>query len=76
MVAEALPLPRGRMARRIDRDETVDALLSIRRHAGRVHLAVVADRPDLALHAAGQITSIAERRLRQMHSEGNFDDAA
>lgn len=75
MVAEALPLPRGRMARRIDRDETVTALIDIRRQAGRVHLAVVADRPDIALHAAGRITSIAERRLRQMH-EGGFDDAA
>ena len=70
MVAEVLPMPRGRMARRIDRDETTEALISIRRHASHIHLAVVADRPDLALHAAGQISSIAERRLRQMHSEG------
>lgn len=54
---------------RASRDETVATLIDIRRHAGRVHLAVVADRPDLALHAAGQITSLAERRLRQITGE-------
>jgi hypothetical protein len=51
---------------RIERDETVNTLLDIRRQATRVHLAVVAERPDLALHAAGTITSLVERRLRQM----------
>ena len=77
MVAEPIALRRfesGRMARRIERDETVTALLDIRRQAGRVHLAVVADRPDLALASAGQIVSLAERRLRQM--TGDTDDAA
>ncbi len=62
------------LERRVQRDETVETLISIRRFAGRVHLAVVADRPDLALRSAGQITSLAERRLRQI--TGDFDDAA
>lgn len=58
---------------RVTRDETVQALRDIRRHAGHIHLAVRADRPDLALHKAGEITSLANRRLRQL---GDFDDAA
>lgn len=68
MVAEVTELRRyrTRLDKRIDRDETVTALIDIRRAAGRVHLAVVADRPDIALNAAGQIVSLAERRLRQM----------
>jgi len=66
MVAEIVALPQGRMARRIERDETVEALRAIRRHAGHIHLAVRADRPDLALHKAGVIVSLADRRLRQL----------
>ena len=66
-------LPQGRMARRIERDETVVALRAIRRQAGHIHLAVRADRPDIALHGAGEITSLANRRLHQL---GDFNDAA
>lgn len=55
-----------RLEDRASRDETVNTLLDIRRAAGRVHLAVVAERPDIALNAAGTIVSLAERRLRQM----------
>lgn len=55
-----------RLEDRARRDETVTALFDIRRQAARVHLAVVADRPDLALDAAGTIVSLAERRLRQI----------
>ena len=59
--------------RRVKRHETVTTLHAIRRHAGHIHLAVRADRPDLALHSAGAIVSLADRRLRQL---GDFDDAA
>lgn len=78
MVAELVirPLESGRMARRIERDETARTLLDIRRQATRVHLAVVADRPDVALNAAGNIVSLAERRLRQVTDGDNFDDVA
>lgn len=66
MTAEVVSLPQGRMARRIDRDETRSALIEIRTHARRVHLAVRAERPDLALHSAGAIVTLADRRLRQI----------
>lgn len=35
----------------------------------RVHLAVVADRPDIADHAAGQIVSLSDRRLAQLSGD-------
>lgn len=77
MVAERLDRrSRGELIRlesRVRRDETVAVLRDIRRHAGHIHLAVRADRPDLALHKAGAITSLANRRLRQL---GDFDDVA
>jgi hypothetical protein len=76
MVAEIQirPLASGRLNRRVHREEQINALLDIRRQAGRVRYAVVADRPDVAMHAAGNIVSLAERRLRQI--TGDFDDAA
>ena len=78
MVAELVirPLESGRMARRIERDETARTLLSIRREAGRVRYAVVADRPDVALNAAGNIVSLAERRLRQVTETDDWGNAA
>jgi hypothetical protein len=78
MVAELIirPLESGRMARRIERDETARTLLSIRREAGRVRYAVVADRPDVALNAAGNIVSLAERRLRQVTETDDWGTAA
>ena len=55
-----------RIDRYVRRDEDRAALTQIRTHARHIHLAVVADRPDLALHSAGQIVSLADRRLRQL----------
>ena len=55
------------------RAEAREAWGAIRVLTGRGHLAVVAERPDLALHAFGQIRSIADRKLRQL---GDTDDAA
>lgn len=70
MVAERMDRrSRGELVRletRVRRDETVATLTRITTHARHIHLAVVADRPDLALHSAGQIVSLAERRLRQI----------
>lgn len=57
---------------RARRHEDREAWGRVRTHARHIHLAVVADRPDLALHSAGAIVSLAERRLRQL--DGN--DAA
>lgn len=37
----------------------------VRAHANRIHLAVVSDRPDLALHEAGTIAMLADRHARQ-----------
>lgn len=46
--------------------EDTDAWREARREARLIHYATVAERPDIALHAAGRITSIANRRLRQL----------
>ena len=59
-------LPARILEQRVRRDENIVAFRRIRAHATRVHLAVVADRPDIALDSAGQIVSITERRLRQL----------
>lgn len=37
----------------------------VRAHAMRVHLAAVADRPDLALHEGAAIVALADRHIRQ-----------
>jgi len=72
MVAELRKLDkrsRGDLVRledRVQRTENVIAFARIRDRGHRVHLAVVADRPDLAAQAAGEIVSIASRRLRQL----------
>jgi hypothetical protein len=43
------------------------------RYLGNViHLAVTAERPDIAAHSAGELVSLATRRLRQL----NDPDAA
>lgn len=81
MTAEVLPIRRGRPAKgeviriglRIQRDAEREAWRNVRAHAGHIHLAVRADRPDLALHKAGEIVSLADRRLRQL---GDTDDVA
>ncbi len=70
MVAERMDRrSRGELIRlesRVSRDETSAVLIDIRRHARRIHLSVVAERPDLALHSAGAIVTLADRRLRQI----------
>lgn len=71
MTTELARMPARSLEHRISHAETTRCLTDIRRQARHVHLAVVADRPDIALHAAGQIVSLAERRLRQLS-----DDAA
>lgn len=66
---------RGELVRlegRVSRIEERDAWTQVRRHAGHIHLAVRAERPDLALHGAGAIAVLADRRLRQLGG----DDAA
>lgn len=71
MVLERKPDRRSAPALRliegsVHRAEDTAAWQRVHRLAGRVHLAVVADRPDIALASAGEITSIASRRLRQL----------
>lgn len=51
---------------RIRRTEEAAAWALARSHADRIHLAVVADRPDIADHSAGAIVVLADRRLRQI----------
>ena len=46
--------------------ESLDAWREVRRSARVIHYATVAERPDIALHMAGQIVSLADRRLRQL----------
>ena len=55
------------------RREAREAWGRVRVLGNRVHLAVVAERPDIAADAAGQIVSLAARRLRQL---GDTNDAA
>ena len=55
-----------RIERTVRRSETRQRWVDIRRHAGHIHLAVTAERPDIALQAAGKIVSIADARLRYM----------
>lgn len=73
MVAQLTP-PRGRPAKgsairlgiRMERDGERDAWRDARRAARVIHYATVAERPDIVLHSAGQIVSLADRRLRQL----------
>jgi len=46
--------------------ESIDAWREVRRSARVIHYATVAERPDIALHMAGQIVGVASRRLRQL----------
>lgn len=50
---------------RAERSEGRELIEEIRAHASRVHLAVVADRADLALYEAGAVVALADRYLRQ-----------
>lgn len=53
---------------RNERREGVAVLEECRARANRVHLATVAERPDLALFEAGAIVAIADRFVRQRAS--------
>jgi hypothetical protein len=48
------------------RREAREAWGRVRVLGNRVHLAVVAERPDIADGAAGELVSLADRRLRQI----------
>jgi hypothetical protein len=66
MVAEVTPIRSSRMARQIARHEDREAWGRVIHLAGRGHLSVVADRPDLSDHTFSEIRSVASRRLRQL----------
>lgn len=46
--------------------EAIEAWREARRSARVIHFATVGERPDIALHMAGQIVALADRRLRQL----------
>lgn len=48
------------------RSEDLEAWREARRAARVIHYATVAERPDIALHQAGTIVSLADRRIRQL----------
>lgn len=78
MVAERIADRRSAVELRViegsaKRAEARAAWGRVRVLSNRVHLAVVAERPDIALAASGEITHIASRSLRRL---GGFDDAA
>lgn len=50
---------------RAERLEGRELATEVRARAHRMHLATVADRPDLALHEAGAVVAAADRFLRQ-----------
>lgn len=50
---------------RVEKTEAAELATTVRAHARRMHLAVVADRVDLALHDAAAIVAAADRFLRQ-----------
>lgn len=50
---------------RVEKAEGIELAAAVRAHARRMHLAVVADRSDLALHDAAAIVAAADRFLRQ-----------
>lgn len=56
----------GRVDSHVRLDEDTVFASRMRILGRRVHLAVVAERPDLALDSAGQIVSLSDRRLRQL----------
>jgi hypothetical protein len=55
-----------KLDRRISLAEERAAWTHARAHAARIHLAVVADRMDMADQSAGAIVVLADRRLRQL----------
>lgn len=62
----AVYTPAKALDHRVTRIEDTAAWQRVHQLAGRAHLAVVAYRPDIALASAGEISSIASRRLRQL----------
>lgn len=65
MVAE-VRLPARSIERQVRHHEERESWSRVKAHANRIHLAVVADRPDIADHSAGELVSLAERRLAQL----------
>jgi hypothetical protein len=57
---------RSRMRAEIVADTTY--VEDVRARAYRIHLAITADRPDLALHEASAIVVASDRRLTQLGS--------
>lgn len=72
MVAELRRLPARSIERRVRQSEESESWGRVYHLAGRGHLSVVAERPDLSAQTFGEIRSIATRRLRQLGD----DDAA
>ena len=72
MVAEVRRLDRRSagelrtVEQQVTRLEDIEAWREARRAARVIHYATVAERPDIVIHSAGQIVSLAERRLRQL----------
>lgn len=52
--------------RRVCLAEDREAWARVRLLGNVIHLAVVADRPDIADHSAGELVMLASRRLRQL----------
>lgn len=77
MVAEVRRLDRRSagelrtVERQVSHLEETEAWREARKAARVIRYAVVAERPDISLHMAGQIVGLADRRLRQLG-----DDAA
>lgn len=55
-----------RLEARIARSEERAFAGTVRLHASRIHLAVVAERPDVVEQSAGELVYLASRRLRQL----------
>lgn len=61
-----LRIPARSLERRVRQSEETEAWREARKAARVIHFATVAERPDVALHQAGQLVSLANRRLRQL----------
>lgn len=51
----------------VNRREAQEAWGRVRHLGNVIHLAVTAERPDIAAHSAGELVSLASRRLRQLN---------
>lgn len=69
MTAELVRLPARVMERSVRKSEDIVYAGRMKVLGTRVHLAVVADRPDIADQCAGAIVTLSDRRLRQLGFE-------